>query len=230
MAKKINNLLPIPDSLHPAMRVPPPLEAEPPHRRLARLTSEHAETTAKLQELKKAWAERNMKAQARRQAISTAEITAFEKAKRELALAIQNVQTAIGRTNKEIRERRLNPPPAAAKPKIIRSKDNPLKEHREYPIYFLLAARNELEPRLFPQSNVPPNRCCSTPWKQGCNLESAIRCSLVLGRRFTQKLANAGRWAFLQRLSQRTSLAISSLHSGWSEVQVRLSAGALEYS
>ncbi len=64
----------------------PPLEAEPPHRRLARLSKELVDVTREIRELKKAWATKNIKAQSIRQAISTPEITHYENKKRELAL------------------------------------------------------------------------------------------------------------------------------------------------
>jgi len=136
----------------PLATAAPPLENEPPHRRLSRLSREHADITLKLQELKREWAARNIKAQACRQPVSTPEITHFENQKRELALRLLNIQTEIGATNKALRQRkvgnssRLNSHETnSAKP----LKEAPLKEHREYPVYFLLAARNELDARLF---------------------------------------------------------------------------------
>jgi hypothetical protein len=135
----------------PLLTTAPRLENEPPHRRLARLTREHAEITLNLQELKKEWAQRNIKAQAVRQPVSTPEITHFENQKRELALTLLNIQTQIGATNKELRQRKAVKQQSVSTngSKAVSTKEAPLKEHREYPIYFLLAARNELDVRLF---------------------------------------------------------------------------------
>jgi len=51
---------------------PPPLEAEPPHKRLGRLNRDHERITEALRELKRDWARKNIRAQATRQPISTA--------------------------------------------------------------------------------------------------------------------------------------------------------------
>jgi len=51
---------------------PPPLESEPPHRKLARLAREHTRTVETLKELKKDWVTKNIQPQATRQPISTA--------------------------------------------------------------------------------------------------------------------------------------------------------------
>jgi hypothetical protein len=64
---------------------PPPLESEPSHRKLARLAREHTRTVEALQELKKNWATKNIRAQATRTPISTAEVTYAENRHRELA-------------------------------------------------------------------------------------------------------------------------------------------------
>lgn len=148
---KIADVLPVKRSL-PAQ--PVPLQNEPTHRKLARLTREHAETTSALQELKRAWAERNIKAQACRQAVSTPEVTHFETQKRELALKIQAIQTEIGATNRELREHKASrqgngskQPSQPARP----IKTCPLKSHSQWDAYFRLAAENELEPRLLAQ-------------------------------------------------------------------------------
>jgi hypothetical protein len=140
----------------PLATTAPPLEAEPPHRRLARLTREQGEITLKLQELKKEWAARNIKAQACRQPVTTPEITHFENEKRALALALLNIQTEIGATNKALRQRKVehrNNSRLNSNERITKApaapKQAPLKEHREYPVYFLLAAKNELDARLF---------------------------------------------------------------------------------
>jgi hypothetical protein len=134
---------------------PPPLETEPPHRKLARLNREHAATTEALQALKRAWAERNIKAQACRQAVPTSEITHFEDQKRTLALGLLSLQSEIGATNKAIRERSkaggapTSPASESAPRKRAKSKACPLKEHPSFDQYFRLAAENELENGLY---------------------------------------------------------------------------------
>ena len=131
----------------------PPLEAEAPHRKLARLTKELASTTKALQSLKREWAERNVKAQACRQAVSTPEITHYENKKRELALRIQSIQTEIGATNRELREHKAERQAGRAKVNqaVREPKAGPLKTHPEFLAYFHLAAQNELTPALFAQ-------------------------------------------------------------------------------
>jgi hypothetical protein len=64
---------------------PPKLEAEPPHRRLARLTSEQARLVEEIQSHKSAWASRNQMAQDTHQPPSTPEITAFKVHHRDLS-------------------------------------------------------------------------------------------------------------------------------------------------
>src|SRR6516162_1944493 len=78
----------------------PPLESEPPHKRLARLTREHERVTEALQQLKKDWATQNIRAQQCRQPIPTATITHIENRRRELAGELLRIQTEIGATNK----------------------------------------------------------------------------------------------------------------------------------
>ena len=130
---------------------PIPLENEAPHRKLARLTREHSETTAALQELKRSWAERNVKAQACRQAISTPEITHFEEQKRTLALRLLDLQTQIGATNKELREQKAERQGNGSKVVELKKKC-PLKNHAAFATYFLLAARDVLPPGLYDQT------------------------------------------------------------------------------
>lgn len=129
---------------------PPPLENEQPHRRLARLTREHAETTRALQELKRSWAERNIKAQACRQAVATSEVTHFETTKRELALRLLEIQTGIGAANKELRERKVQKQGNGSKP-AAPPKTKPLAADFEFDVYFRLAAHNELALALYAQ-------------------------------------------------------------------------------
>jgi hypothetical protein len=140
----------------------PPLQGEPLHRRLARLNRELAEATEALQSFNKEWAAKNIKAQACRLAISTPEITFAANKRRELAARIREIQTQIGIANKERRslnaktsqkasggglEGELLPFPK----KQVRSKNCPLKQHREGTGYFELAARDELAPDLYPR-------------------------------------------------------------------------------
>ena len=140
----------------------PSLEAEPLHRRLHRLDGELRKATEALQQFNKEWAERNVKAQACRLAISTPEITFAANKRRELAARIREIQTEIGIANKERRslnaktsqkasggglEGELLPFPK----KQVRSKNCPLKQHREGTGYFELAARDELAPDLYPR-------------------------------------------------------------------------------
>jgi hypothetical protein len=130
---------------------PPKLENEPPHQRLARATREHARITEELRKLKKDWADRNIKAQACRQTVSTPEVTHFETLKRELAMHLLALQAEIGTTNKEIRSRKGPPQQKSAKNGSQPHKEHPLREHREFNAYFRLAAETELEPRLYAQ-------------------------------------------------------------------------------
>jgi hypothetical protein len=140
----------------------PPLEAEPPHRALARCNARHAKLTEELRDLKARWAADNIRAQQCRQPIPTSQITFIENQRRKLHLELQKTQAEIGRLNKLLREHRAlrqgdgareaerQAPPArgnGSKP----TKKCPLKEHREYPPYFLLAARDQLHADLFDQ-------------------------------------------------------------------------------
>jgi hypothetical protein len=59
---------------------PPKLEAEPLHRKLARLTAEQERLTKEIQKHRSAWASRNQIASQTHQTPSTAEITAFKQA------------------------------------------------------------------------------------------------------------------------------------------------------
>jgi hypothetical protein len=71
---------------------PPPLEAEPPHKRLARLTSEQERLTKEIQEHRSAWASRNQMAQDTHQTPATSETQAFKQYHRELAARLAAVQ------------------------------------------------------------------------------------------------------------------------------------------
>jgi chromosome segregation ATPase len=102
MKKTIRHPKEIPATVH-VVDEPPPLENEPPHRKLARLMTEHAKTTEQLQELKRNFAAENIKAQQCRQTIPTSQLTFVENKKRELAGRLMELQAEIGKTNKEVR-------------------------------------------------------------------------------------------------------------------------------
>jgi hypothetical protein len=142
-------------SVNGAPSAPPPLESEPPHKRLARLSRDHERITEALRELKRDWAAKNIRAQATRQSISTAEITHVENRRRELASQLLKIQTEIGATNKALRERKAGgngitvSSGESAPPKRIRSKKCPLREHAAFNQYFRLAAENKLESGLY---------------------------------------------------------------------------------
>jgi hypothetical protein len=138
---------------------PPALEAEPLHRRLARLNRELTKATEELQSFNREWAKKNIEAQTCRLPISTPELTHAANKRRELALEIQQLQTELGAANKERRQlnakasRQASPAdqttPLAIPPKrITNSKRCPLKE---WTVYFELAARDELTPELYTQ-------------------------------------------------------------------------------
>jgi hypothetical protein len=144
---RVREVLPV----QPGLPVDPPkLEHEQPHRRLARLTREHAETTTALQELKREKAERSIKAQQCRQTISTAENTHFENQRRELSARLLDIQTQIGATNKELRERKAAGHGNGSKP-AAPPKTRPLATDLEFDVYFRLAAHSELAPALYAQ-------------------------------------------------------------------------------
>jgi hypothetical protein len=64
---------------------PPPLEAEAPHKRLARLTSEQIRLVEEIQSHRSAWASRNIEAQRLRMPPSSAEQTAYKSHRRDLS-------------------------------------------------------------------------------------------------------------------------------------------------
>lgn len=152
----------------------PPLEYETPGRKIARITKERDKAVTDLQELKRAFAERNLTAQRLRQSVSTSEITGFETRRKELAAKILDLNTSIGETNRAIREHRAErqggrtngsnhfapPPPKPA----VRSgrRDCPLRARSDWPDYFILAARNELTEALYSQIE----RCAKTMMEQ----------------------------------------------------------------
>jgi hypothetical protein len=106
MSKAIKTLKALKNVRLPEVQSAPPMETESPGRKLARLTAEHAKTVEELQTLKRKFAQRNLKAQHLRQAVSTPEITAFETRRKDLAQRILHLNTEIGTTNRAIREHR----------------------------------------------------------------------------------------------------------------------------
>jgi hypothetical protein len=87
-----------------------------------------------------------------------AENTFVENSRRELNSQLQAIQAQIGATNKEVRARKAarKNGSSTASPVVVseerqgtKSKKCPLRSHAEYPAYFLIAAQNELDPRLF---------------------------------------------------------------------------------
>jgi hypothetical protein len=135
----------------------PPLEAEPAHRKLARLNREAADTVTLLQQLKKEWATKNIRAQATHTSIPTSEVSHVESQRRELTSQLQNIQSQIGILNRELRAKKAAgngaKDVAKAAPARVGSKSKRcrLREHVEFPVYFALAARNELSEELFAQ-------------------------------------------------------------------------------
>ncbi len=136
---------------------PPPLEAVPLHTQLARANSQHAKLTEQLRQLKADWASRNIRAQELRTPISTPEVTFVETRRRNLHLALEATQAEIGRVNREIKEKKAPPKAshrgsshdvqaATRKPKRMPYADDPA-----FPVYFILAAKEELEPKLYAQ-------------------------------------------------------------------------------
>jgi len=160
-AKSLKNLAELTPDGKDEPSSPPALVAEPLHRRLARLNRELTKATEELQSFNREWAKKNIEAQTCRLPISTPELTHAANKRRELALEIQRLQTELGSANKE--RRQLNAKasqealpaeqtPLAIPPKRITNlKRCPLKEHREWTVYFELAARDELTPELYTQ-------------------------------------------------------------------------------
>jgi hypothetical protein len=154
MKKTIKHPKEIPATVHVAAE-PPPLEFEPPHKKLARLTNEHTRVTEELQTLKRNFAAENIRAQQCRQAIPTTQITFIENKKRELAQKLMDLQSQIGETNRQVRAQKAQrqngkriPDPEPARRNGIKQVA-PIKRHVEFPAYFLLAAEAELDARMF---------------------------------------------------------------------------------
>jgi hypothetical protein len=139
------------------MQSTPPMQFEPPHKMLARLTSEQERLTQEIREHKTAWAQRNMVAQNKRQTISTAELTAFKQHHGELSKALAETSLKIGELNRELRANKVarqNGKHSQAEPEIEARRVDvkvkaPMKRHKEFSVYFLLAAEQELDKRMF---------------------------------------------------------------------------------
>jgi len=134
--------LPSANGLPPA---PPPLESEPRHQRLARLTREHERVTEALRDLKRDWATKNVRAQATRTPIATSEVTHVENRRRELAGELLRIQTAIGATNKEIRSQKPS--------RLANSRERARREleqrHFDFLTMFHMVVRDSVDPRQF---------------------------------------------------------------------------------
>lgn len=126
------------------LSTPAPLEAESPHRKLARLTADQDRLTREIREHKEAWARRNLTAQYKRQAVSNAESTAFREHHADLAAALAKVQLEIGQVNRELRGHRAKRNSKGALRNGVEKPEKkcPLKQHDAYPCYFMLAAKD----------------------------------------------------------------------------------------
>jgi hypothetical protein len=134
-----------------AIQEPPPLEAEPPHKRLARLTAEQARLVEEIQSHKTAWASRNQIAQQTHQPPSTPEITAFKQHHRDLSSRLAAVNLEIGATGREIRQHTAEVQARKSNGSAAPVKTEPLKQSKDWLVYFRLAAENELDTKLFKQ-------------------------------------------------------------------------------
>jgi hypothetical protein len=135
---------------------PPPLQFELPHKVLARLTADQERLTQEIREHKTAWAQRNFVAQNKRQTISSAELTAFRDHHTELSAAIATTNIKIGEINREPRankaarqNRSCQAVTAERSNGATPKKECPMKRHKEFPVYFLLAAEGELDKKMF---------------------------------------------------------------------------------
>jgi hypothetical protein len=130
---------------------PPPLENEPPHRRLARATAEQSRCTEALRELKRSFAAKNLQAQLTRTPISTAEQTHVARQRHELHLQLESAQAQIAAANKEIREKKATAQTGAKpkEPKLRDVKKAPFRQDREFVEFFYLAAEATLTEPLF---------------------------------------------------------------------------------
>jgi hypothetical protein len=124
-------------------------------------------------------AAKQIKAASCHQTISTAENTWFENQKRDLAAQLLKTQMEIGQLNKCLRAGRNSrqpsplPGPARApiREELSRSRNNQkstaLRIHREFPAYFLLAAREELVPGLYAQVEARAKEMLSDALRMG---------------------------------------------------------------
>jgi hypothetical protein len=140
----------------------PPLEAEQPHKVLARANARHAQLTAELRQLKADWASENIRSQQTHQAIATSRVTFVETHRRELQSALMETQAEIAQINKHLRERkaeRQGNGARAAERQAPSARGNgskapqrmPLGNDPEFSTYFVLAAKDELAPALYAQ-------------------------------------------------------------------------------
>jgi hypothetical protein len=134
---------------------PPPLQFEPPHKVLARLTAEQARLVEEIRSHKTAWAQRNMVAQNKRQTIATSELAAFKEHHGDLSKALADTSLKIGEINRELRAnkaaRQNGRPEPIVETRTKSKKESPLKNHPEWLTYFHLAAREELAEGLYEQ-------------------------------------------------------------------------------
>jgi hypothetical protein len=150
---KLKSLKAIPATVH--VVEPPPMEFEPPHKLLARLTAEQERLVKEIREHKTAWARRNMVAQHKRQTVASAELTAFREHHADLSKALAEVNLRIGEVNREmraVRAARMQPRVDEPDPPIRRNgfkQEGPMKRHKEFPVYFMLAAEQQLDAKLF---------------------------------------------------------------------------------
>jgi hypothetical protein len=145
----------------PTQPAPPPLEAEQPHKALARANARHAKLTEELRQLKADWASENIRSQQTHQAIATSRVAFVETRRRELHLELEQTQAIIGRLGKEIRELK-------ARRQISRSRGNGAQQspvlahdhdgHARHPhadeedtylACFYQIAKDSLDPRQF---------------------------------------------------------------------------------
>jgi hypothetical protein len=130
---------------------PPKLEAEQPHMRLSRLTSEQVRLVEELQSHKQEWASRNRVAQDTHQPPSTPEIQAFKQHHRDLSSRLAAVNLEIGQVNREIRQHKAEVQARKANGAPEAVKTEPLKQSKDWLVYFKLAAENELDAKLIKQ-------------------------------------------------------------------------------
>jgi hypothetical protein len=100
----------------------------------------HLELTDELRQLRSKWAKRNIEAQQTRIAIGTPEIKHVETRRRELHLALEQIQSEIGQFNKQIRE--FKSTRLAVRPQALGDpgrKQMPVIDDSDFPAYFVLS-------------------------------------------------------------------------------------------